>query len=313
MSFQNRTEVQEFLLLAFNYIHKYRFLLLYVLIFIYMVTLVGNLLIIITSYFTVYLHSPMYFFLSNFSFSEIVFSTNIIPNLLYTILHGKAIISKTSCITQYYMYSSSTSVECLLLAVMSYDRYLAICNPLHYSSIMTIKLCLHLVTSTWFTSCMLSVAEAVQLSEMFFCDSAVIDHFFCDLGPLIQLSCSDTSTIEMTDFILCFPILVFPVVFIIISYINIISSILHISSTLGRKKAFSTCSSHLIVISTYYGTCIFIYMTPLIENAVTIKKVLSLLYIVVTPLINPFIYSLRNKDIRLSIVKLCRKVKEYRL
>uniref|UniRef100_A0A8C5M3A3 Olfactory receptor n=1 Tax=Leptobrachium leishanense TaxID=445787 RepID=A0A8C5M3A3_9ANUR len=306
--FENQTTMHEFLLLAFN-IKSGRVLLFSFLLLVYLVTLIGNLLIIAATYFDVNLHSPMYYFLSNLSLSEIVFTTNIMPNLLNTTLHGERMMSQGSCIVQYYMFSSSTTAECLLLTVMSYDRYLAICNPFHYSSMMTLWICLQLVLWSWIAGFMLSIIEALLLSQMSYCGSTVIDHFFCDLVPLMQLSCSDTYAIEMTDFVLSFPILVCPIIFIIVSYAKIISTILRIPSVTGRKKAFSTCSSHLIVVCTYYGTCIFIYMTPAMEDSFTLKKVLSLLYIMVTPLINPFIYSLRNKDISMSFIKLSKRLK----
>ncbi|XP_063302635.1 olfactory receptor 1468-like [Pelobates fuscus] len=304
MSLENQTVIHEFILLAFSNIYTGRFLIFLFLLLIYLVTLVGNLLIIFAFYFNVHLHSPMYFFLGNFYFSEIVFTANITPNMLVIIFHGGVIISTNNCITQYYIYWVSTFAECLLLTVMSYDRYLAICSPLHYSSIMSQRHCLHLVVWSWLTSFLLPVIEGIWLSELPFCGYNIIDHFVCDLAPVLQLSCSDTSFLEMTDFILSFPVFVFPIIFIIICYIRIISTILKIPSRTGRKKAFSTCSSHLIVVCTYYGTLVFIYMTPSTDNSFTVKNVLSLVYIVVTPLINQFIYSLRSKEIRLAIVKL---------
>ncbi|CAH2272529.1 olfactory receptor 2AP1-like, partial [Pelobates cultripes] len=277
-----------------------RYLFFSVLLLVFLVTLIGNLLIIIAVYFDALLHTPMYFFLSNFSFSEIVVTTNITPCMLHTILHGVVVMSVSGCITQYYIYWISTLAECLLLAVMSYDRYLAICNPLHYLSVMSHRLCLHLVVWCWLTGIILQIIEIVPLSKLSFCGPNIIDYFFCDLAPILQRSCSSTYFIEMADFILSFPFLVTPIIFIIVSYIKIISSILKIPSTIGRKKAFSTCSSHLMVVCTYYGTIIFIYTSPATEGAFTVKKVLSLLYTVLTPLFNPFIYSLRNRDISLS-------------
>ncbi|XP_063305958.1 olfactory receptor 6Y1-like [Pelobates fuscus] len=303
MSLQNQTVVREFIMMTFNNTNTGRFVFFFVLLLVFLITLIGNLLIIVAVYFDARLHTPMYFFLSNFSFSEIVVTTNITPCMLHTALHGVVVMSVSGCITQYYIYWVSTCTECLLLAVMSYDRYLAICNPLHYSSVMSHRLCLHLVVWCWLTGIILQIIEIVPLSKLSFCGPNIIDFFFCDLAPILQLSCSSTSFIETSDFILSFPLLVTPIVFIILSYIKIISSILKISSTIGRKKAFSTCSSHLMVLCTYYGILIFIYTSPSTENAFTLKKVLSLLYTVLTPLINPFIYSLRNKDIKLSIRK----------
>ncbi|XP_063302633.1 olfactory receptor 6B2-like [Pelobates fuscus] len=291
--------------------HEGKFLLLFFLFLIYLITLIGNLLIIVSVHFNAHLHSPMYFFFSNFSLSEIVFTTNITPNMLFATIHEGSKISVNLCITQYYTYSVSIWAECLLLAVMSYDRYLAICNPLHYSSVMSPRLCLHLVVWSWFVGFTVPIIEAIQLGSLTYCGHNIIDHFFCDFAPIIQLSCSDTNEIELTDFIFSFPIFVFPVVFIIITYILIIFTILRIPTNTGRKKAFSTCSSHLMVVCIYYGSCIFVYMSPSTENSFILKKVLSLIYTMVTPLINPFVYSLRNKEIRTSIIILATKLNRY--
>ncbi|XP_063302634.1 olfactory receptor 6B2-like [Pelobates fuscus] len=307
MNLENRTVIHEFLLLAFSNMHEGKFLLFIFLFLIYLITLIGNLLIIASVY--AHLHSPMYFFLSNFSLSEIVFTTNITPNMLFTTIHEGSRISVNLCITQYYTYSVSIWAECLLLAVMSYDRYLAICNPLHYSSVMSPRLCLHLVVWSWFVGFTVPIIEAIQLGGLTYCGHNIIDHFFCDFAPIIQLSCSDTNEIELTDFILSFPIFVFPVLFIIITYIMIIFTILQIPTNTGRKKAFSTCSSHLMVVCIYYGSCIVVYMSPSAERWLILKKVLSLLYTVVTPVINLFIYSIRNKEIRISITTLATKLK----
>uniref|UniRef100_A0A8C5M195 Olfactory receptor n=1 Tax=Leptobrachium leishanense TaxID=445787 RepID=A0A8C5M195_9ANUR len=310
MILENQTLIHEFVVLALHNNQVERMVLYFVLLLVYLVTLVGNLLIIVTSYFDVHLHSPMYYFLSNFSVSEIIFTTNITPNMLVALWHGSWTISLNNCLIQFYVYSITIWAACLLLPVMSYDRYLAICKPLHYSSVMNHRLCLHLASWCWIIGFTMPILEIVPMSLMSYCGTNIIDHFFCDFGPMLQLSCSDTHFIEMLDYVLTFPIFVFPVIFIIVSYIKIIYTIFQIPTTNGRKKSFSTCSSHLIVVCTYYGTCIFIYMVP--SNNFTVKKVVSLLYTVVTPLVNPFIYSLRSKDFRRSIVKLSIKLRELR-
>ncbi|XP_053320032.1 olfactory receptor 11L1-like [Spea bombifrons] len=310
MKSENQTVVHDFFLLAFQDIPRFKYCLFVVFLLLYLVTLVGNLLIITTVYIDVHLHNPMYFFLSHLSFSEIVFTTNMVPNMLSAVLHEGTFISISGCIAQFYVFSTSTTAECLLLTAMSYDRYLAICSPLLYSSIMSQRLCLRLAVLCWLSGFFISVISAVALSQLWFCGPYIIDHFFCDLAPILQLSCSDTFFLEMEDFVLSFPVLVFPIVFIVVTYVKIISTILQIPSNTGREKAFSTCSSHLTVVCTYFGTLISIYMAPSSENSFTINKVLSLLYTIVTPLINPFIYSLRSNDIRLSLVKLFKNLKE---
>ncbi|KAM9313354.1 olfactory receptor 10A7-like [Gastrophryne carolinensis] len=244
----------------------------------------------------------MYFFLGHLSISEVVFTTNIIPNMLHMVLHNGGYISLEDCVTQFFMFSSSTTAECLLLTVMSYDRFLAICRPLHYSALMTKQMCLQLAGGSWLTGIAVSLPAAVLISMLQFCGPNVIDHFFCDLAPVLQLSCSDTSILETQDLVLSFPILVFPFICIIVTYIQIIVTILKIPSSTGKQKAFSTCSSHLLVVCIYFGTLIIVYMTPSVDHS--INKSLALLYTVGTPLLNPIIYSLRNKEIMVAIKKL---------
>eukprot|EP00079_Xenopus_tropicalis_P015503 XP_004913277.2 PREDICTED: olfactory receptor 10A7-like [Xenopus tropicalis] len=308
MALENQTAVQEFLLVAFQNIDKLKFLLFFSVFTVYLLALFGNILIIILVSTDPKLHSPMYFFLCHLSTSEILFITSIVPNMLYVILSKVGTISFGSCVTQYYLFSSTTSVECLLLAVMSYDRYLAICVPLHYSAIMNKRLCLYLVALCWVTGFGLSLIALAFMSHMDFCGSGIIDHFFCDLAPILNLSCSDTSFLEMEDFVLCFVFLIFPFVIIIVTYIRIILTILRIKSTTGKNKAFSTCSSHLTVVCTYYGTLIVIYMMPSTEYSSIGNKTSAILYTVVTPMLNPIIYSLRNNDIRISLRNISKRL-----
>ncbi|XP_018415293.1 PREDICTED: olfactory receptor 10A7-like [Nanorana parkeri] len=246
----------------------------------------------------------MYFLLCHLSLAEVVFTTNIVPNMLNTVLCDGGFIALEGCVTQYYMFSSSTTAECLLLSMMSYDRFMAICYPLHYSALMTQKLCILLVCSSWLTGAIMSLPAAILISMLEFCLPNIIDHFFCDLSPILKMACSDTTFLELEDLILSFPILVFPFIFIAVTYIQIIFTICRIPSSSGKQKAFSTCSSHLLVVCIYYGTLIIVYMTPLADNI--ISKILALSYTVLTPLLNPVIYSLRNKEIRDSIKKLRR-------
>ncbi|XP_075433838.1 olfactory receptor 11A1-like [Ascaphus truei] len=270
---------------------------------VYIVTVTGNILIIGLVKNSQQLHSPMYFFLCHLSLSDILLITSIVPQMLKVILEEGATISLTSCITQFFINGASASTECFLLTVMSYDRYLAICNPLHYSRIMGVSLCYISATLCWLLGFMLLLVVAWLVRELHLCGSNVIDHFYCEFGPLLELSCSDTSIVEIAVFVLTIPILLFPFVFVLSTYVYISVTILRIPSTTGKQKAFSTCSSHLAVVCVYYGTLMAKYMVPSRGHLNNLNKVLSLLYTVVTPLFNPIIYSLRNQEIRAALRK----------
>ncbi|XP_077329897.1 olfactory receptor 1M1-like [Lithobates pipiens] len=276
----------------------YNLLLFTLVLIIYMVTICGNLLIIMLIYYSKTLHSPMYFFLYQLSISDILLITDIAPNMLNIVLQETSSISYFGCITQYYVLGSTGTFECFLLTVMSYDRYLAICSPLHYTSIMKQTLCIQLVLASWIFSCSVGLIPILEVCQLEFCGPNVIDYLFCDLTPLVELSCSDTSRVQMEITLLCVPVLIFPFLVIVVSYIYIVLSILKISSFSGRLKSFSTCSSHLTVVFIFYGTLIAAYMIPKEGQSRTISKIMSLLYTVFTPFVNPFIYSLRNKEIK---------------
>ncbi|KAM4808068.1 olfactory receptor 11L1-like [Rhinophrynus dorsalis] len=281
-----------------------RIILFMILLIIYILILMGNFLIILFVLFKDSLHSPMYFFLCSLSFSEIIFTTDLIPFLLHVLLEDGAFMDFTSCLAQFYVCASLGLTECLLFAVMSYDRYMAICNPLHYALVMNLRFCQELVICSWTGGFMSMLVILIQVCQLHFCGPKIIDHFFCDFSPMLNLSCSDTFAVKTETFIFTVLAIIFPLVFVIGTYVCIILAILRIPSVTGRKKTFSTCSSHLAVVCTYYGTLIALYVVPHKGLSSTINKILSLMYTVVTPLFNPIIYSLRNQEIKSGLKKI---------
>ncbi|XP_075061778.1 olfactory receptor 11L1-like [Mixophyes fleayi] len=303
----NQTRIAEILLLGFKNSHNLNNFLFILFLLIYVITLTGNLVIIALVAINDRLHTPMYFFLSLLSSSEIMTITNVVPRMLSVIMKDGNIVSFTACMAQFYFFSASTNSECFLLSVMSYDRYLAICYPLRYISIMDFKLRVNLVFWSWLIGYIITLIITILVCNLQFCGPNVIDHFFCDLAPILQLSCSDTSMVEVQAFIFSVPVILFPFIFIVITYIFISFAIIRISSAAERQKAFSTCSSHLAVVCTYYGTLISVYLFPSTGHSPNVSKVLSLLYIIVTPLLNPIIYSLRNQEIQAALRKITIK------
>ncbi|MEE6505891.1 hypothetical protein FKM82_007360 [Ascaphus truei] len=307
MRVENQTRVTEFLLLGFRDLQSLRIPVFCLFLGIYIMTLTGNLLIIVLVSTSHKLHSPMYFFLSHLSATDIFITATIVPNMLHGIMEEGASISFNGCITQFYFFGVSATTECFFLAVMSYDRYLAICHPMRYTSIMGIRLQYHLVFWSWFLGLTISIIITTQLGMLQFCGPNVFDHIFCDLAPILELSCTDTSFLKVEQLFISVPVTFFSFIFIIVTYVSIFLTILRIRSTSGRQKAFSTCSSHLTVVSLFYGTLITVYQVPSRGHSVNFNKVLSLLYLVVTPLFNPIIYSLRSQEIRAAFWKLVSK------
>uniref|UniRef100_A0A8C5P9W5 Olfactory receptor n=1 Tax=Leptobrachium leishanense TaxID=445787 RepID=A0A8C5P9W5_9ANUR len=297
--------VNEFVILGFNEPLGFRLPIFILLTGIYSATLTGNMMLILLVLFNHQLHCPMYFLLSHLSMSDILISTNIAPNTLQLLLAGKHVMSSISCMAQLYFFGASAVIECCLLTVMSYDRYVAICRPLHYASIMTMTLSLYLVIGSWLAGVVVSLINICLVLQLSFCGHNVIDHFFCDLAPLLDLSCSDISFVQVAVSMVAIVIGLFELIFIIITYIAIFTAIFRISTSKGRQKAFSTCSNHLSVVCTYYGTLIALYVAPSRGYSLHLNKILSLLNTLVTPLFNPIIYSLRNQEIKAAFKKLC--------
>nr|XP_023969564.1 olfactory receptor 6B1-like [Chrysemys picta bellii] len=303
----NQTSITEFILLGFGDLPELQIPLILLLLVIYIATVAGNVLIIVLVVADRHLHSPMYFFLGNLSCLETCYTSSILPRMLASPLTGDRTISFSGCLTQYYFFGSLVATECLLLSVMSYDRYLAICNPLHYPARMSSRACLQLAGGSWIGGFLCSSISTLSISQLTFCGPNVIDHFFCDFIPLLKLSCNDPHLMEIVTFTLTLLFSLVPFMLTLMSYICIIATILRIPSTTGRQKAFSTCSSHIIVVSIYYSTLLIVYMFPTTDILSDFKKVLSVIYTVLTPLVNPLIYSLRNKEVHEALRKACRK------
>ncbi|XP_073479909.1 olfactory receptor 1500-like [Aquarana catesbeiana] len=299
MDEKNVTIITVVHLLGFQTPKAITFLLFFLFLLIYCATICGNVLIISLVSYSKFLHSPMYFFLSQLSITDILLATVILPNLIHiTLEKNTAIISISNCIIQFYFFAVSETSESLLLTVMSYDRYLAICKPLHYTLLMGHQFCWVTIITTWSLSFLAGLIYILVISKLEFCGPNIIDHFFCDLDPIVKLSCSDITIvqIESTSTSVVFGFI--PVIFIIVSYVYIIVTIFKIPSIKSRQKVFSTCSSHLTVVCMFYGTLLFVYLVPRRGQLLKITKFLSLLYTVVTPLMNPIIYSLKNKDLK---------------
>ncbi|XP_003476037.1 olfactory receptor 6C2-like [Cavia porcellus] len=266
--------------------------------FTYMLSLTGNLTIIFLTIFDVHLKTPMYFFLQNFALLEISFTSACIPRYLYNIATGDRSITYSFCIIQAFFTDIFGVIEFFLLAIMSYDRYVAICKPLHYVTIMNRKVCRNLVLCCWLAGFMIIIPLLTLFVNLKFCSSNIIDYFFCDASPILKISCSDTWLIEQLVIVCAVLTFILTLVCVVLSYIHIIKTIVRFPSAQQRKKAFSTCSSHMIVVSITYGSCIFIYIKPSAKESVAINKGVVLLMTSVAPMLNPFIYTLRNKQVR---------------
>ncbi|XP_075128450.1 olfactory receptor 1M1-like [Leptodactylus fuscus] len=305
----NRTVVTEFFLLGFQVRQGLRMFLFCLLLVVYWGTICGNLLIITLVSTSKILHTPMYFFISQLSINDNLLTSDIVPNLLYILLNNGAAITFNNCIFQLYAFGASETLECLLLTVMSYDRYVAICNPLHYSFIMTSGHYTLLTIISWVFGLFIILIYITTTAKLDFCGPNIIDHLFCDIVPLLELACSDTLVLHLEIYLLSIPIIVIPTIIIVVSYTSIVRAVLRIPSSTGRQKAFSICSSHLIVVSIFFGTIFSVYIVPTKGQTITMSKILSMLYTVFTPLANPIIYSLKNKDIRKAIKEIANKFK----
>uniref|UniRef100_A0ABK0LKM6 Olfactory receptor n=1 Tax=Rattus norvegicus TaxID=10116 RepID=A0ABK0LKM6_RAT len=309
MTGNNQTLILEFLLLGLPIPSEYHLLFYALFLAMYLTTILGNLLIILLVQLASHLHTPMYLFLSNLSFSDLCFSSVTIPRLLQNMQSQVPSISYADCLTQLYFFLVFGDMESFLLVVMAYDRYVAICFPLHYTSIMSTKFCASLVLLLWMLTISHALLHTLLTARLSFCEKNVILHFFCDLPALLKLSCSDTYVNELMIFILGGIISIIPFLLIVISYVRIFFSILKVPSTQGICKVFSTCGSHLSVVSLFYGTIIGLYLCPAGNNSTIKEMVMAMMYTVVTPMLNPFIYSLRNRDMKRALIRVICSMK----
>ncbi|XP_051822009.1 olfactory receptor 10AG1-like [Antechinus flavipes] len=304
MTLRNASAVIEFILLGFADLPNYQGFLFGIFLLIYMSILVGNGLIILITKVNSTLQTPMYFFLRHFSFLEICYTSVIFPRMFKNLLTQKRNISFLACAMQLCFFLILGGTECFLLAVMAYDRYVAICNPLNYPLIMNQKICICLLTGSWISAIPIPIGQTYQIFSLPFCSSKSLNHVFCDMPPLLKLACGDTKVNELYSYAGAFLSAIVPFLMILLSYIKIIATIQKLPSAIGRHKAFSTCSSHLIVVSLFLGSGIISYFLPNSIKPAGVDKILSLLYSIVTPTLNPLIYALRNKDVIVALKKL---------
>ncbi|XP_075393486.1 olfactory receptor 7A5-like [Tenrec ecaudatus] len=300
----NYTLITEFILLGFSEEAELQPLLFGLFLSMYLVTCTGNLLIILAIITDSHLHTPMYFFLSNLSFADICFTSTTVPKMLMNIQMQSKVITYEDCIAQMFFFMLFVALDNFLLTVMAYDRFVAICHPLHYTVIMNPRFCGLLLLASWVLTLLVSLLHALMVLQLSFCTELEISHFFCDLNQVIQLACSDTFLNILVLYLAIGLLGVIPLTGILFSYTKIVSSILRLSSAAGKYKAFSTCGSHLSVVSLFYGTSVGVYLSPAAIEISSASAVASVMYTVATPMLNPFIYSLRNKDIKQALRKL---------
>ncbi|XP_048372594.1 olfactory receptor 6M1-like [Sphaerodactylus townsendi] len=305
---QNYTAVTTFFILGFPNTRKIEISLFFLFLIMYLLTVLGNITIVITVKTDSHLQTPMYFFLGNLSLMDIGYVSSTVPKLLSILLTNRHAISFAGCLLQSYCFFFLGSSECFLLAVMAYDRYVAICYPLRYSTIMSKRVCVLLVMGCWAGGCLSPLVAAIVVINLPFCGPNVINHFFCDLPPLLRLACIDTSLTQKIVFLLSAMVILSTFLSTVVSYIYISITILKIPSSHGRHKAFSTCASHLTVVSLYYGTVIFMYVSPTTRSSFNMNKIIAVVYSIVTPMLNPMIYSLRNQDMKTALKKIILKM-----
>ncbi|XP_043823919.1 olfactory receptor 2A12-like [Dromiciops gliroides] len=306
---ENQTLITEFILLGFPIRPEIQIFLFILFSLFYAVTLLGNGIILGLVCLDSHLHIPMYFFLSHLAIVDMSYASNNVPKMLANLLNKDRVISFAPCLIQIFLYLAFAGVECLILVVMSYDRYVAICHPLRYTVIMSWRLCTTLTIVSWAFSFLLALVHVVLILRLPFCGPREINHFFCEILSVLKLACTDTRLNQSVIFITCVFVLVGPLCLVLISYMHIFCAILRIQSGEGRKKAFSTCSSHLCVVGLFFGSAIIMYMTPNSSHPEEQQKILSLFYSLFNPMLNPLIYSLRNAEVKGALSRVLGKEK----
>ncbi|KFQ90088.1 Olfactory receptor 49, partial [Phoenicopterus ruber ruber] len=299
---ENRTMVKNFILVGFTAGRNLQIFIFVILLVVYISIIIGNLVIVTISILDRGLHVPMYYFIWKFSLLEICFTSSVIPKVLFNLASGEKAISLIGCFVQFFFYVIFGMTDFLLVAAMSFDRYVAICYPLSYSTIMSNGLCSLLVLGSWGLSFALLIGPSIVIFQLPFCNQNV-NHFFCDSAPLVKLSCIETPVLDLVVLSIAVFSLLGSLIITVLSYANIIFTILHISSASGRQKAFSTCASHLIVVFISYGSCIFMYVKPVHMGGLDISKGVAILNTVLSPLLSPFIFSLRNRQVQEALQK----------
>ncbi|XP_020007086.2 olfactory receptor 2B11-like [Castor canadensis] len=308
MPIGNKSHPEEFILLGFANHPWLEPPLFIILLITYPMAMMGNIAIILVSKLDFRLHSPMYFFLTNLSFLDMCYTTSIVPQMLFNLGSSKKTISYIGCIVQLYVFHIMGGTECLLLAIMSFDRYVAICRPLHYTIIMNPHFCILLVSILWLAGVIFPFSEATLTIQLPMCGIKELDHLLCEIPVLIKTACGEKDANELALSVVCIFILAIPISIIVASYASIGHAVFKIKSSEGRKKAFGTCSSHLIVVSLFYGPAIAMYIQPPSSITRDQPKFMALFYAVVTPTLNPFIYTLRNKDVKGALGKLVKSI-----
>ncbi|XP_055994441.1 olfactory receptor 5M8 [Sorex fumeus] len=300
---RNFTSVSEFILLGLTNRRDLQIILFLLILVIYLITIAGNLGMIVLIQINSKLHTPMYFFLSHLSFVDLCFSTNVTPKMLEIFLSKKKTISYPACLVQCYLFIALVHVEIYILAVMAFDRYMAICNPLLYGSKMSKGVCTSLITVPYVYGALTGLMETMWTYNLAFCGPNEINHFYCADPPLIKLACSDTYNKETSMFVVAGCNLSFSLLIILVSYLYIFPAILRIRSSESRRKAFSTCGSHLTAVTVFFATLFFMYLRPPSKESVEQGKMVAVFYTTVIPMLNPMIYSLRNKDVKEALTK----------
>ncbi|XP_004387192.2 olfactory receptor 6Y1-like [Trichechus manatus latirostris] len=304
----NHTLVTEFVFLRFSNSPCLQLLFFSLFLLVYLLSMVGNALIVFIVLLDGHLHTPMYFFISNLSLVELWYTTVTVPKMLANFLSPQGVISVPNCITQYYFFFSLAATELFILTTMAFDRYAAICDPLHYPLLLSPQICGTLAGVCWSVGFLCPMFPSFLLAQISFCTPNQINHFFCDADQIFRLSCTDTYAIQAVSYAFSTVIILGALVFTIASYARILATILAMASAAAQRKAFSTCTAHLSVVTIYFGTLIFMYVRPAVKYESDINKIVAIFYSVITPLLNPLIYTLRNKDVKEALKVLSSRI-----